>query len=328
MFFFACCGVAAVFFSTWCAWLNVEWAFLCLWKHVDNSKNTQEKNVPDGFLKVTNLDQKPKSHLKPILCKQANTMKQVLITPSAGKLLIAKALSKHPTIQSALKDGTLVLVAGTTNGYLAQEILLNLGIKDFSRNHFFRGVTLPPNIPTSPEGRLKDESHFPGDVIISKGIWQKGKTLADVADSLKMGDCIVKGANALDLEHKQAAILIGHSKAGTAGLSIPAVFGRRVKLIIAVGLEKRIGENLNLLAEKLASPDASGYRLLPIAGEVFTELDAIKMLSGATAEIIAAGGVCGAEGACYLAVEGTKKQEEEAEKIVSEIQNEPQFKMA
>jgi hypothetical protein len=254
-------------------------------------------------------------------------MKQVLITPSAGKLLIAKALAKHPAIQSALKNGTLVLVAGTTNGYLAQEILQNLDYKDFSKNHFFRGITLPPNQPRSAEGRLKDESQFPGDVCIIKGVWQKGKTLADVSDSLKLGDCIVKGANALDLEGGQAAILVGHPKAGTAGLSIPAVFGRRVKLIIAVGLEKRVTGNLNALAEKLANPDAEGYRLLPIVGQVFTELDAIKELSGATAELFAAGGVCGSEGACWLLVSGTKKQEEEAEKIVSLVENEPQFKM-
>jgi hypothetical protein len=255
-------------------------------------------------------------------------MKQVLITPSAGKLLIAKALTKHPAIQSALKNGMLVLVAGTTNGYLAQEILQNLGYKDFSKNRFFRGITLPPNQPTSKEGRLKDESQFPGDVVITKGFWQKGKTLTEVADSLKLGDCIVKGANALDIERGQAAILIGHPKAGTAALSIPAVFGRRVKLIIAVGLEKRITGNLNAFAEKLADPDAEGYRLLPIPGQVFTELDAIKELTGATAELIAAGGVCGAEGACWLTISGTKKQEEDAEKIVSQVENEPPFKMA
>jgi hypothetical protein len=255
-------------------------------------------------------------------------MKQVLITPSAGKLLIAKALAKHPAVESALKKGTLVLVAGTTNGYLAQTILQTLGYKDFSTSHFFRGVTLPPNQPTTSEGRLKDESQFPGDVVIVKGVWQKGKTLADVADNLKLGDCIVKGANALDLECGQAAILIGHPKAGTAGLSIPAVFGKRVKLIVAVGLEKRVNGDLNALAKKLSDPNSEGYRLLPLAGEVFTELDAIKMMTGATAEVVAAGGICGAEGACWLIISGSKKQEEEAKLLVSEVENEPPFKMA
>ena len=50
-------------------------------------------------------------------------MKQFLITPSAGKRLIAKTLAKHPAIVKALRNGTLVIVAGTTNGYVAEEIL-------------------------------------------------------------------------------------------------------------------------------------------------------------------------------------------------------------
>jgi hypothetical protein len=278
----------------------------------------------------SNQPSQPKPKTKKTQTPPYNTvtnMKQVLITPAAGKQLIAKALTKHPAIQTALKEGTLVIIAGTTNGYLAKEILQTLGVKEFSTKRFFRGINLPPDQPVTKEGRLSDESQFNGDVIITKGIWQKNKTLAEVAPSLTQGVCIVKGANALDLEHKQAAILIGHPQAGTVGLSIPAVFGRRVKLIIAVGLEKRVVGNLNVLAEKLTSPDAEGYRLLPLPGEVFTELDAIKLLSGASAEMIAAGGVGGAEGACILAISGSKEQEETAQKIIDSVAAEPPFKM-
>ena len=155
--------------------------------------------------------------------------------------------------------------------------------------------------------------------MIVKGVWQKGKTIADVVDSLKEGDVILKGANALDLERKQAAILIGHPKAGTIGLALPAVVGRRVKLIIPVGLEKRVNGDLYALAEKLNAPGAGGYRLLPVPGEVFTELDALNFLTGANVELISAGGVCGAEGSCWLAVTGTKEQEDVAEKIFASV---------
>ena len=252
-------------------------------------------------------------------------MKQFLITPSAGKRLIAKALANYPTILTAIKEGTLVIVAGTTNGYVAEEILNILGAKDFSRKHFFRGINLPPNKTLTAEGRLSEESKFPGDVVITKGVWQKGKTIADVVDSLKEGDVILKGANALDLEHNQAGILIGHPKAGTIGLALPAVAGRRVKLIIPVGLEKRISGDLYALAEKLNAPGACGYRLLPVPGQVVTELDAVKFLTGANAKLISAGGVCGAEGACWLAVTGTKEQEAVVEKIFASMACEQPF---
>jgi hypothetical protein len=252
-------------------------------------------------------------------------MKQLLITPSAGKRLIAKALANHPQIQNAAKNGTLVIIAGTTNGYLAEELFLSLGISGFSRSRFFRGLTMPPNAPVTKEGRLADESMFPGDAVIIKGMWQKGKTVGDIVDSLQEGDVIVKGANALDMEHKQAALLIGHPKAGTVGLTLPAVAGRRVKLFIAVGLEKRVNCDLTAVAVKLNEPEVGGYRLLPVPGEIFTEIEALRMLCGVNCELFAAGGVNGAEGGVWLLASGTKEQEEKAAATVASVASEPAF---
>jgi hypothetical protein len=252
-------------------------------------------------------------------------MKQLLFTPSAGKRLIAKALAQNPTVLSVLKKGTLVIIAGTTNGYLAEEILKILKIEGFSRANFFRGLTLPPGGAVTSEGRLNDESKFPGDVVITNGEWQKGKTIADVVDDLKEGDVILKGANTLNIEKNQAAVLIGHPKAGTISYVMQAVAGRRTKLIVPVGLEKRVNTDLYDLTEKLNSPEASGYRMYLVPGQVFTEIEAIKQLSGANAELIAAGGICGAEGSYLLAVTGTEAQENYAEKLWKTVASEQPF---
>ncbi|MCL5877293.1 MAG: hypothetical protein M1540_05725 [Candidatus Bathyarchaeota archaeon] len=253
-------------------------------------------------------------------------MKQFLLTPAAGKRLIAKTLANHPAIKKAIQNGTIVIVAGTTNGYVAEEILKAHNIAgDFSRRHFFRGVTLPPNLVVTREGRLADESRFPGDVVLVKGEWQRGKTIADVADDLREGDVIVKGANALDLKHGRAALLIGHPKAGTIGLALPAVVGRRVRLIVPVGLEKRIYGDLDELAAKLNAPGADGYRMLPLPGEVFTEIEALEALTAANVELIAAGGVCGAEGSVWIAVSGEPEQEEFAAQVIASVSAEAPF---
>jgi hypothetical protein len=82
---------------------------------------------------------------------------------------------------------------------------------------------------------------------------------------------------------------------------------------------------LYALATKVNMPGAKGYRLFPVPGQVFTEIDAINLLTGATAELVAAGGVCGAEGSCLLAISGTKEQEEAAEKLVASVASEPAF---
>ncbi len=253
-------------------------------------------------------------------------MKQFVLTPAAGKRLIGKAIAKHTAVAKALKKGNLVIVAGTTNGFVAEEILKNIGqAKGFKRDHFYRGIILPPNRPKSSTGRSYDESKFPGDVVIIKGVYQKGKSIFDVVDDLREEDVILKGANAVDLIQRRAAILIGAPKAGTIGAALPAAVGRRVKLIVPVGLEKRIYGNLDELAAKMNKPGVQGPRLLPVPGEIFTELDAIAMLTGAQAELVAAGGVSGAEGSIWLAVSGKPAQEKAAEALIKSIVNESAF---
>lgn len=253
-------------------------------------------------------------------------MKQFVLTPAAGKRLIGKAIAKHSAIVKALKKGTIVIIAGTTNGYVAEELLKELGqLKAFQRDNFYRGIILPPHRPTTSTGRSYDESKFPGDVVITKGVYQKGKTIFDVVNDLCEGDVILKGANAVNLVQRRAAILIGAPNAGTIGASLPVVVGRRVKLIVPVGLEKRVYENLDDMAATMNVPGVQGPRFLPVPGEIFTELDAIALLTGASASLVAAGGVSGAEGSVWLVVNGKPAQEKSAEALIKSVINEPAF---
>ena len=243
-------------------------------------------------------------------------MKQFCVTTSMGKRFIGKALVLHPDIQSVLQNGTLVVIAGTTNGYVAEEILKSLGqAQGFSRQGFRRGLTVPP-------GARAARFDFPGDVVIRDGKWQKGKTVYDVADDLKAGDVVLKGANAFD-SRGQAAVQIGHSKGGTIMAALAAVVGRRVRLIVPVGLEKRVLEDVNVLAQRCNAPGAKGPRLLPLAGEIFTELNAVKLMTGAEAFLVAAGGIYGAEGAAWLGVTGTEGQVQAAAELIASVADEP-----
>jgi hypothetical protein len=253
-------------------------------------------------------------------------MKQFLITPAAGKRLIAKALTRHTSIKKVLKSGTIVIIAGTTNGYVAEELLKLTGqSQDFSRKSFFRGIVLPPGIQRTDSGMLAQDYNFSGDVILEDGVWHRGKTIFDVVDDLKEGDVIIKGANSLDLINRRAAIYIGHPQAGTIGAAIQAVVGRRVRLILPVGLEKRVPGDLDEIALKLNTPGSSGPRLLPVTGEVFTEIEALSLLFGVETEIIAAGGVDGAEGSVWLGISGKEKSVKKAEDIISSINSERSF---
>jgi hypothetical protein len=244
-------------------------------------------------------------------------MKQFCVTTAMGKRLIAKGMVAHPEIQRVLNKGTLVIIAGTTNGYVAEEVLRSLEQDEgFSREGFRRGVTVAPGAHT-----IKTE--FPGDVVIVDGRWQRGKTVVeDVADDLQSGDVVLKGANAFD-RRGQPAVQIGNPKGGTVFAALSAVIGRRARLIVPVGLEKRVLEDVRTLARRCNAPGAEGPRLFPMPGEVFTELDAIKLLSGAEACLLAAGGIYGAEGSSWLGIDGTAAQVEAAAHLIRSVADEP-----
>ncbi|WP_252891325.1 hypothetical protein [Thermoclostridium stercorarium] len=64
---------------------------------------------------------------------------------------------------------------------------------------------------------------------------------------------------------------------------------------------------------------------MPVSGNIVTELDAIEILTGARARLAAAGGICGAEGSCYIAVSGTEEQVSKASEIIESVKYEPMF---
>ena len=78
--------------------------------------------------------------------------------------------------------------------------------------------------------------------------------------------------------------------------------------ILPIGLEKRVFGDIGTIAAKLNATNASGVRMLAVSGTIVTELDALERLTGVNAELVAAGGIYGAEGSCWIAVTGREDQ--------------------
>ena len=94
-----------------------------------------------------------------------------------------------------------------------------------------------------------------------------------------------------------------------------------MQLLVPVGLEKRVAESVYSLALRCNAADSSGPRFLPFPGRIFTAIDAIALLTGAQACLLAAGGMYGAEGAVYLGIEGDDSQVQAALELVAGIQD-------
>jgi hypothetical protein len=89
------------------------------------------------------------------------------------------------------------------------------------------------------------------------------------------------------------------------------------QILFPVGLEKLIPITVEEAAKE-AKPKTCSYwmghgcYLLPGQGKVLTEIDAIKMLSGARAVPMAAGGLAGAEGSMAFVVRGEQEHVDKA----------------
>lgn len=242
---------------------------------------------------------------------------QLILSTAAGKELIALALCRNEQVLHALNHGTLAIVAGTTNQPIAAKILEKIGESGFD-GRFFRGVISAEPIPHTL-GELE------GDVIIQNGKWLRGKTILEAAPEMKPGDLILKGANAVNPFTREAAVLVGSPVAGTIAACWTAHVGRRVGLLMPVGLEKRVMEPIAELCRLLNDGEAAGCRLAPSPGIAYTEIDAIRELTGAQAHLAAAGGVCGMEGAIFLHCVGTQEQIEYVKELENQVKHTPAF---
>jgi hypothetical protein len=227
----------------------------------------------------------------------------VILTVAQSKRLIAKAVAHMPEVQWALAKGTVVIGRGTTNGYVAEEILGHV----IPKGEYVAGRTLPPGVPWERLGR----GTYP-DIVLVKGVPQEGATVVGAVAGMGPGDVFIKGGNALDYAHKTVGVLIGHPQGGTVGGMYGSVVSRKITLILPIGLEKLVVEDLDALARASRDPDthpdAPVTSLFPLTGTVVTEIEAFRLLCGVEARLLAAGGVGGAEGAVCLLLEGKQAQ--------------------
>ncbi|MDQ1256472.1 MAG: hypothetical protein QG656_1068 [Candidatus Hydrogenedentes bacterium] len=247
---------------------------------------------------------------------------QVVLTVSEGKRLIAKAVAQMPVVKKALQDGTVVVARGTTNTYVAEELT---GQK-IVHGAYVIGWTGPAR-----GGKPLGTAERVDDIVLVKGAVQPGMSMDDALKDLKAGDVVIKGANALDREHKMAGVLIGGgpgSSAGTSGKVVPAVVARKAHLVIPIGLEKQVDGDVADIALKMREPLES-LNSIPsmflLTGDIVTEIEAIELLTGASVFQAAAGGVGGAEGSVRLVCRGTREQVEKALALAESIQGEPPF---
>lgn len=95
------------------------------------------------------------------------------------------------------------------------------------------------------------------------------------------------------------------------GRVMGALAAEGINVLILAGLEKLIPTSIDEAVRKYGRRKVdmafgAAVGLIPITGKLITEQTAIELLANVKATVIGSGGVCGAEGATTLVVEGEK----------------------
>jgi hypothetical protein len=244
----------------------------------------------------------------------------IALTPSESKRLIAKGVKHLEEVQRALKQGTVVIGLGTTNAYVAEEILNDIpGAEKIEKQRYAAGIITDRGTCVIPKGdRVK--------VVIVKNGKLSDEGIETAIENLSADDVFIKGANALDASGT-AGILMANPIGGTIGTALGTVMARGVHFIVPVGIEKTIPYSIIEAAKRVGIETfykSLGWSvgLMPVHGTVITEIEALKILGAEDAFPIGAGGVDGGEGSVVICVEGGVEKLDELMTLITQIKGE------
>jgi hypothetical protein len=241
---------------------------------------------------------------------------EIVLTVSESKRLIAKGLAQTDYIREKLQKGMIVVGHGSTNAYVFEELT---GQK-IDKRTFLSGRTLPAK--DRPNWQVE---RIP-DLVLVDGEPAPHLDRFTALDEMQAGDVYIKGANALNYGTQLAGISIGHPQGGTIGGALGPILGKKLRLVIPVGLEKEVAFDIAEASALLAEPDdrmGAVYSLWPVNGIIFTEIEALSVLCDVQTVPVGAGGIAGAEGAMRLLLLGEAGNIQTALELVDSIQGEP-----
>ena len=244
---------------------------------------------------------------------------QFTLTPAESKRLIAKAVKEHPTVKMALKEGIVAIGLGLTNSFVVEEILE----KKIEKGRYVAGFIDEEGACVLPASkRLKE-------VVLEKGR-RIDETAADTVKRMVNTDVFIKGANAIDPEGI-AGVMMASLLGGTIANTLGILKARGTKIIIPVGLEKLIPHSINDISDmagiyEIDYSDGIPVGIMPVCGELITEIEAFDILTKTKAIPIGSGGVGNACGSKTFLLIGNDAGIKKAVEIVESIKGETEVK--
>lgn len=241
----------------------------------------------------------------------------VVLNPSTAKRLIAQGVAAHPIVAQAMRRGTVVVTLGTTNGYVASELLGD----PIDQGAFAAGVI---DDRWNINARLGEAT----DLVLKDGVQIPFNEKA-VLDNLTAGDVVIKGGNALD-PLGTVGVLLAAATGGTVGRYVPTAIARGVDIVIPISVAKSIHTPIADLALDLGSRKlelAMGLPcgMYPLTGHVVSEIDALRLLFEVRATHVCSNGIGMGRGSVSLLIEGEEEGVRAAFERVQQLSELPEI---
>jgi hypothetical protein len=244
-----------------------------------------------------------------------------VFTPSESKRFIAKAVAQLPAVRNAKENGEIVIGHGSTNVFVAQEIIGECPKPE----KYLSGLVINGVLcVTQPDEKPPMIMYRDGKIVPPL------PTMEETLINFDAGSVFIKGANAVDPQGN-AGVYVAHPSAGTIGYAYGILSARGCHLIVPVGLEKMI-PSVKEAAQHLGQNTfyyCMGVKIgmIPLMNAtVVTELEAFRILFGLEAVPVGGGGVNGSEGSVAVVAEGEKAALDQAIALIESIKGEPPLK--
>ena len=241
----------------------------------------------------------------------------VVLNSTTAKRLIAQGVAAHPLVVAALTGRTVVVTMGTTNGYIASELLGD----PIDQGAFAAGViddrwNINARLGEATDLVLNDGTQIPFDE----------KT---VLGSLTAGDVIIKGGNALD-PFGTVGVLLAAATGGTVGRYVPTAIARGVDVLIPISVAKSVHTSiadlsLEMGSSKLGLSMGLPCGMYPLIGQVISEIEALKLLFDVRATHVCSSGIGEGQGSVSLLIEGEEESVRAAFERVQQLAELPEI---
>ena len=241
-----------------------------------------------------------------------------VFTPWEGRRIIGKAVAAMPEVRHAYEHKEMIIAHGSTNVFVAEEIMGEVPHKPF----YLSGQVINNVLcQTQPEEK-------PPIIHLTKGELTPPAPRMD--EMLRNFDdkCIfIKGGNAVDPDFN-AGVFCAHPGCGTIGFAMGIVAARGSRLIIPIGLEKLVPSVTE--AARHMGQDTFYYHagqrtgMMPVTNAtVITEVQAFRILFGIDdVTHVGGGGAMGSEGSVVLVAEAEKEKIDAAVELYESIKGE------